>query len=273
MMRITKPILAAGTLAIIFGGIALAASLNVWKTESSKEPARFVRGDYAGLPNPADIRGSYTWLDLERVFGIDAAESAAAFAPPGLSLGTADRVSVLETAYAGLLQADVEVGTDSVRLFVALLTGLPHVPEEGTALPPGAVAYLQERGKIDGDGIARWSVQAAASGTPAATVDQAPVAASAEPAAAASPAAPAPAPATTVAPAAATEHSSADRVVTGSTTFGELYAWGVSEKAVADAVGFTPKNRTDSVRNAVSAEGGSFGTVKTKLQSLVDGAR
>ena len=50
-----------------------------WQTESTKEAAVFTSGEFAGQANPADIRGSYTFGDVEKNFGIPAALLAQAF--------------------------------------------------------------------------------------------------------------------------------------------------------------------------------------------------
>jgi hypothetical protein len=264
--------LAGATMLIMFGGIALSSALNLWKTEGSKEPVKFSQGQFAGQPNPSDIRGSYTWLDLEKNFGINGTEAAAAFSFGSAQLVVSERLNVLETMYVPLVPSGKEIGTDSVRLFVALLTSLPHNPEEGTALPPGAIAYLEERGKIDAQGKERWTAalagaegstaQAAASPAPTAVSPAAGAAAAGTPGTAAGTAA-------GTAPAAET-HVRPDRFVSGQTTVGELYTWGLTEAEVAKTLGFTPKNRTSSIKDEVSAAGGSFGSIKTVLQGLVD---
>ena len=288
MIRLRMIPLAGATMLIMFGGITLSSALNLWKTEGSKEPVKFSQGQFAGQPNPSDIRGSYTWLDLEKNFGIDAAETAAAFSFGSAQLVVSERLNVLETMYVPIVPSGKEIGTDSVRLFVALLSGLPHNPEEGTALPPGAIAYLEERGKIDAQGKERWTVVlsgAEGSSAPAAA-SPAPTAVSpaAGTAAAGTPGTAAPATAGTAAgtgtgtaagtaagtaPAAET-HVKPDRFVSGQTTVGELYTWGLTEAEVVKTLGFTPKNRTSSIKDEVSAAGGSFGSIKTVLQALVD---
>lgn len=276
MIRLRTLPLAIVTVALIFGGIAVAASLNLWKTESTKEPVKFKTGELAGLPNPADIRGSYTWLDIETAFGVNAAEAAAAFSTAELQLAVDQRVNALEGAYAGKVPAGREIGTDSVRLFVALMAGLPHEPEEGTALPDAAIAFLLQRGKIDATAAALWGLGsavpcatepvAAPAAAPAAQ-DAAPAVKPAETSKAA--AAPAPVEAAKAAPADA-EHVPADRVIAGKTTFGDLYLWGLSEAEVEAAAGFAPGPRSQSVRDGASAAGASFSAIKPKLQELVD---
>jgi hypothetical protein len=311
MIRIKTLPLSLILVAGIFGGIGIAKSVGYYETTSSKEPAKFKTGELAGLPNPADIRGSYTWLDLERVFGIPAAESAAAFSLPGHALAIDARVSELEEIYLTILPEGYEIGTGAVRLFVSLYTGLPLEAEEGSVLPDAALAYLATRPGIDAAGLQRYALPAAASQAteaqasaaqtpaiqPAATQPAAAPASQASTASAtASPATASPAsaaPATAVAPSQATaaapgtgsgtgsavgagtgtgSGSGSGRAVVGKTTFGDLYDWGLSEAQVESVLGYKPGARSQTVRDSAAAAGKEFSGFRTRLQALVDQA-
>jgi len=246
MIRVKSVPLAAITLFTLLAGVFGAKLLGVWNTESTKQPARYATGELAGLPNPADIRGSYTWVDIENAFGIPAAEAAAAFSTPSKGFAPTEKVNALETAYADItLPEGTEIGTDSVRLFVALYLGQPYLPEDGTLLPDEAIAILRTRPGVDTAALDRYAMPAV-------------------------PAAPAPA-ATTPAPA-TTEHVSPVGSITGKTTFGDLYDWGLTEADVETAIGFAPGPRTQSVRDAATAAGVEFSTMKAALQALLDSA-
>ncbi|MBU0927948.1 MAG: hypothetical protein KKA67_09380 [Spirochaetes bacterium] len=249
MIRVKPLPLAAIVVASIFGGVAVSKAVGYWRTTSSKEPVTFKSGELAGLPNPADIRGSYSWLDIEKAFGVPAAEAARAFSTADRALDPAERVSALEELYLPLLPPGLEIGTGAVRLFVSLYTGLPLDTEEGTALPAGAVAYLSSRPGADKAAIERYAIPNA----PAAP-------SSAAPPNSASPAAPA----QSAAPAA---------TVVGKTTFGDLYAWGLSEAQVGAAIGYAPGPRSQSVRDSASANGKEFSELKAALQALLDASR
>ena len=41
-----------------------------WQTESNKQPKKFETGEFEGMPNPEDIRGSYYFSDIENAFNI-----------------------------------------------------------------------------------------------------------------------------------------------------------------------------------------------------------
>jgi len=146
-MKMTSKYMAIAVAAIFAAGIGGAKLQGYWVTKSTKQPASIKTGEFAGMPSPSDIRGSYTWADVAKAFQIDVGQVMAAF---GAKADT-DKVNTLEAIYgeAGLPEG-VEIGTDSVRMFVSLYTGLPHpTAEEGTILPASAIAVLRTNGKAD----------------------------------------------------------------------------------------------------------------------------
>lgn len=259
-------------------GIAGAAVLGFWKTTSSKQPVAIKEGEFAGLPNPSDIRGSYTWADVAKAFNFDVKLALDAFG----ATSETEKVNTLETIYgeAGLPEG-VEIGTDSVRLFVSLLTGLPHTPEEGTILPSSAIAVLRENGKaetslIEAAAAKAYDPAAAASPAPASPVPASPAAASP---ATKSPA-PTPVPAalsstttistsTTVkAESAVVEHVAAPGTITGKTTFKELKDWGLDEEKIKTATGGKIGPDSSVIKDWAAANGLTFSELKVKLQEL-----
>lgn len=267
MIRVKTLPLAIAVVAVMFGGVALSKAVGYWNTTSTKEPAKFKNGELAGLPNPADIRGSYTWLDLEKAFGVPAAESARAFSTADRALDPAERVSVLEELYLPILPPGLEIGTGAVRLFVSLYTGLPLEAEEGSVLPDGALELLSQRPGMDDEALGRYVIP---SNAPAAPAPAAPVPA------APAPAAPAPAAASPAASQSGTSQAGTGsgqataRSIVGKTTFGDLYDWGLTEDQVAAAIGYAPGPRSQSVRDSATANGKEFSELKIALQALVD---
>jgi hypothetical protein len=252
---------------IFIAGIGLTMAFDLWHTSTTKEPAKYVSGEFAGQANPADIRGSYTFGDV-----------AAAF--PGVPLGVlADAFGVKGDAAAfavkNLESAEVEagavaVGTDSVRLFVARWLGLAFEPAEGTGLPPRAIELLEAAGATPtGAAPAATPVAqpAAASSAPAAAPASAPAPAAVVPAAT-----PAAQPAAVPAEHAVAEPVAGDRAVKGSTTFGQLADWGVAPAALEEAIGGAPGAPGTTVRDWCTEKGIEFSTVKAKVQALVDAA-
>ena len=52
------------TVANLIGGILLFSGLRLWKTAVPNKPALIKKRSFAGLPNPARYRGSYTYQDV-----------------------------------------------------------------------------------------------------------------------------------------------------------------------------------------------------------------
>lgn len=125
-MKLNTKIIVVITAVVIFGGIFASNSLGYWQTESSKIPKTFESGEFAGEPMPEDIRGSYSFEDVENAFGVEAGIIAAAF-----NLNSEDPGAImakdLEEIYEDF---PVEIGTGSLRKFVSLYTGLPYDGED-----------------------------------------------------------------------------------------------------------------------------------------------
>jgi len=270
-MKLTIKSMAIIIAGVFVLGIAGAAVLGFWQTTSTKQPVAIKEGEFAGLPNPADIRGSYTWADVAKVFNFDVKLAMEAFG----ATNEAEKVNTLEAIYGSAnLPEGVEIGTDSVRLFVSLLTGLPLSPEEGTILPEAAIAVLRKNGKAD---PALIEAAAAKAWNPAQkSAEPAPVpaptavpAAPAVPASTSSPAAqPAPTTATTVKAEAVVEHTATPGAVTGKTTFKELKDWGLSEEKIKSVTDGKIGPDSAVIKDWAAANGITFSELKVKLQDL-----
>lgn len=129
---------------ILVLGILISNSLGYWQTTSSKIPKVISKGDFVGQYNPADIRGSYTFADIESAFKIPVEVLAEAF---GIENDHPEDMQVkeLENIY-GILEGDLEIGTSSIRYFVALYMRLPYdVSAEIPYLTEKAVQILTEK--------------------------------------------------------------------------------------------------------------------------------
>ena len=244
-------------------GIAGAAVLGFWKTTSSKQPVAIKEGEFAGLPNPSDIRGSYTWADVAKAFNFDVKLALDAFG----ATSETEKVNTLETIYgeAGLPEG-VEIGTDSVRLFVSLLTGLPHTPEEGTILPSSAIAVLRESGKAETSLIEAAAAKAYDPAIAASPVPKSPTPTSAP---AASSSTTTISTTTTVkAESATVEHVATPGTITGKTTFKELKDWGLDEEKIKTATGGKIGPDSSVIKDWAAANGLTFSELKVKLQDL-----
>src|SRR6056297_2501878 len=69
-MKLRSPHIAVLTIAFMFGGILISMLGGLWQSESSKTPATYTSGEFAGQANPGDIRGSYTFADVAGAFDV-----------------------------------------------------------------------------------------------------------------------------------------------------------------------------------------------------------
>jgi hypothetical protein len=233
---------------LIFGGIAVSAALNLWQTSSSKIPATISGGEFTGRPDPGDIRGSYSLADIEAAFAVPVEVLARAFGVGHLEDPGAYQVKGLEELYEGLEEG--EIGTDSVRLFTALYSGLPYTPGETTRLPGPAVSQLRQLGTLTDKQLA--AAEAVKVDISAFKAEPGEAEASGEE---------------------ADTHAAdtiEERLVRGKTTFGELLSWGMSAAEIEEVLGLPVGPRGTSLRDYLVEAGVEFSTVKTDLQERVD---
>ena len=242
-MTITSKPLAVIVLVIMFGGIAFSSAMGWWVTESTKQPVTFTEGEFAGQANPADIRGSYTFGDIAKSFDVTPEVLAQAF---GVTEGDPAAFAVKELEVISL-DSGYEIGTVSVRLFVAYYTGLPFdTTGQEIYLPQPATDILLAKGNLTSEQIAyleKYKVTLGAS---------APVAES------------------TLVVVATSSTVSEENIVKGKTTFGELLAWGVSQEIIESIIGAPLPDLAMTMKDYASANGLNFETLKPALQAEVD---
>jgi hypothetical protein len=246
-MTLTSKPLAMTIFVVLFGGILFSSGMGWWQTESTKQAATFSEGEFAGLPNPADIRGSYTFGDVENNFDVSAATLAQAFGVASANpsaLGVKD----LEMIYA---DQEFEIGTASVRLFVAFYTGLPYEIVSDIYLPKRAVEILKSHATLTTDQIAYLDAHAVALDSNSATADSSQ---------------PAPAPEGDE----HTEAESTDRIIKGKTTFQEVLDWGVPQETIEAVIGGPMPNPLTKVKDYCLEKGLSFEAIKSAIQAEID---
>ncbi len=248
----------------VLGGIGTAAALGLWATTTDKVPGVYTEGEAAGKANPADIKGSYTFGDIEKAFGISADVLAQAFEIPEPEKAASFTVKDLESIYADDAAAGTEIGTGSVRYFVALYKGLPFEIDEVTYLPSAAVqllkadAPLSEAQKTDLDGIALGVAGDAAPIPPVIPTENQPPALPAEPADEEK---------NTPSP---TEQEKVAGTVKGSTTFNDLIDWGLSPEEIQSVIGTPAPSGSMTIKSYSEEKGVEFSTYKTAFQDLLD---
>lgn len=258
-MRLTSKPLAVIILIVMFGGILFSSAMGWWQTESTKQAATFNEGEFAGLPNPADIRGSYTFGDVESNFGVPAETIAKAFGAPPEIDPSAYKAKDLETLYA---DQEFEIGTASVRLFVALYTGLPYDLAEEVYLPKRAVEMLKSQATLTNEQIAYLDAHAIAIGPATVSNEPEPVL---SPEGASESQVEAPAGEETH-----TEADSTERIIKGKTTFKDLLDWGASQETIETIIGGPMPNPLTNVKTHCDAQGLYFGDIKVAIQVEID---
>jgi hypothetical protein len=238
-MNIRSALLAPVIVLSFVVGIGLTMAFNLWETESSKVPATYLSGEFAGEYNPGDIRGSYSFDDIEEAFGVPVEVLAKAFGVTETAKPGDFQAKQLEEIYAGLPEG--EVGTDAVRLFTALYIGRPYTPEETTLLPSPALSILKEKlSTADYEALREKSVSLSDI-----RLEE---------------------------PLTATEHTENedDTAIKGKTTFADLLDWGLSREEIEEVLGRPMGSRTAAVRDYLMEAGLEFSEYKTALQALVD---
>jgi hypothetical protein len=256
-MTLTAKTLAAILFVVMFGGIAVSSALGWWSTESTKVPAAFTEGEFAGRANPADIRGSYTFGDISKSFDLSPDVFAQAF-----QITSADPASFavkdLEALY---LNSGFEIGTNSIRLFVAFYIGLPFdTTGQEIYLPQPATEILLTQATLTSDQTAYLQAHTV-DVTPAASADLEPAPAQTEESALETDSTQ------------TTPTSSEDYVIRGKTVFGDLVAWGLSKEVIEDIIGAPMPDPAMKVKDYATANGLDFETLKTQLQLEVDKVR
>lgn len=265
-MRLTSKPLGLIVLAVIFGGIAFSAWMGWWQTESTKIPVVFTEGESSGSYNPADIRGSYTFGDVSTLFEIPISDLKEAFLLPEGDISSLG-VKELETIFEQAADEGMEIGTASVRLFVAYYKDLPFETAE-EYLPAPAVRILKARENLSEERLAYLENHVVSmeilgaspsAGQPledssGSVVDTGEVIAD-----------------STVVP---VEHDESvdDRLIKGKTTFREVLDWGVSQETIESVIGQSMPSPLLTIKDFCLEQGLEFATVKEALQAFVDSA-
>jgi hypothetical protein len=257
-MTLTSKPLALIVLFVMFGGIGISSALGWWETESTKEPARFTEGEFAGEANPADIRGSYTFGDIANSFDVTPEILAQAF-----QVSTDDPASFaikeLEELY---LDSGYEVGTNSVRLFVAYYLGLPFdTTSQEIYLPKPAANLLTNRATLAPEQLTyirehTVDVQPASSAYVEADPAQSEGSASETE--------------STQSASETTGSTEEDYLIKGKTIFGDLVRWGVPKETIEQIIGMPMPDPAIKIKDFAAANGLDFETIKTQLQIEVD---
>ncbi len=244
-------------LIVIFGGIAGTMAFNLWNTEGgggvqgsggSGVPVTFKVGEFSGEYNPADIRGSYSFGHISELFKIPLTEMGTAF-----GLGATENLEYfkcmdMHAAYANM-EEDVEIGTGSMKVFVALYAGLPYAIPDDEYLPQSAVELLKANVILTEDQVAFLDTHGIdISGLQIIE------------------------PSTVTGEGTPTEghEESIERNIKGNTTFKEVLDWGVPEEEIEDIIGEKLPATGMTIRDFTNQKGLDYGYIKASLQAKIN---
>jgi hypothetical protein len=247
-MKIKQSAIAVIILVIIFGGIGVTSALGLWHTTNTKEPARYSQGEFAGEYNPDDIRGSYTFGEISELFGIPVEDLGKAFALNDANVYASFACKDLEAMYTASAAEGKEVGTDSVRIFVALYNSLPITLNDATYFPAPAADVLKSKATLSDE-----QVQYIDSHTVTPVVAETNASAS-----------------TTAEPSKVENSEGTGNIIKGSTTFGEVLDWGINKEDIEKIINDKLPSNGDKIKDYATSKGIEFSTLKESLQDLVD---
>ncbi len=264
MLKLKSWQLGAAVLIVIFGGILLTTAFNIWTTETSKIPAKFETGDATGEYRPDDIRGSYTFADISALYQIPPEDLVAAFLIPEDADLRVFACKDLENQYLFLEETGMEIGTSSVRLFVALYTGLPYAIDEETHLLQPAVEILKQKAALTPEQLGYLEAHTIAldHDFDSFTVEEDEMTAQTDPVEDVS----------TDEPVSEEHVEETDRLIKGKTTFREVLDWGVSQDAIERILGEAMPSPLMIIKDYCLEQGLEFSDIKNALQAEVDAA-
>jgi hypothetical protein len=239
-MKLNKISLVVLIFIIFFGEILASKSLGVWQTESSKEPQKIASGEFKDMPDPEDIRGSYSFQDIESAFGVKASVLATAF---NIQTDNPEAIQAkdLESIYSNLGE-DIEIGTGSIKLFVSLYTGLPY--EGDDYILNKSVDVLKEEGKWTNGMESLLKdriIDVNEKSTFSPTMEEEVI-----------------------------ETHDTEEAVKGKTTVNEIISWGLSQEEIEIILGVKIENVNLLVRDICTTNGLQFSDIKNQLNDALN---
>ncbi len=244
-MKINSKIVALLIIVVLLGGVLILIVSGLWITEGKKVPTKITTGEFVGTSNPADIKGSYSLLDIETYYGVPSETIASAFLLDTSVMKAVEyKAKDIEEVYQDLGLVEGDIGTDSIRYFVSLYLEIPYVAEEDTILPLTAVNLLYTLEKISDEQYATLSER---SFNPSGinvmintTTDV------------------------------VEETTTQDMVVKGNTTFNDVISWGVPQSEIERVLGVPIGGKNTIIKDFATSNGVEFSLYKGKLQTLID---
>lgn len=250
-MKIKASMMAMLIMVIIFGGILVTMAVDIWSTTKSKTPIVYKEGTHVGEYNPEDIRGSYTFDEISTFYNIDLKVLFEAFGIDPNTDGTAIKTKDLETIFG---ESEVEIGNESVQVFVALYKNLP-ITLTDTYLPKSAVELIfqantqlndEQKTYLDNHQIElnKEDLTSAESDSTALILEQ------------------------TEAP--TLQESTEESLVNGKTTFQQVLDAGVSPAQIQEILGRVMPSSNQTIKDYCTSEGLSFSSIKDQINRIAE---
>jgi hypothetical protein len=238
-MKLNKISLIILIFVIFFGGIFVSKSIGLWQTESSKQPKKITSGKFQDMPDPEDIRGSYSFQDIESAFEVKASVLATAF---NIQTDKPEEIQAkdLESIYSNLGE-DIEIGTGSIKLFVALYTGLPYAGDD--YILNKSVDVLKEDGKWTDEMESLLKdriIDVNEKSTFSPTEEEKPI-----------------------------ETHETEEAIKGKTAVSEIIYWGLSQEEIENILGVEIENVNLLVKDICTANGLQFSDIKNQLNDAL----
>lgn len=234
-MKLTSRTMAWVLPVILFGGILLSQVTGVWSSDTEKKPNRFEDGLFEGEYDPADIRGSYTLMDVSTLFEIDLNLLIQAFTLNNDIDAENFQTNDLEAYFT---DSGYEIGNESVQVFVALYKGLPIVLDDAV-LPTAAVdILLQSRTDLTDEQrtyLEEYGKDVVASENPSEE-----------------------------------EEEESEIKINGTTTFQYVIDLGVSQEEIEEILGMKVEYTNQTIKDFCLDQGLSFSTIKTRLTEAIE---
>ncbi len=237
-MRLKNSHIGILVIIIIIGGIYVAKGFGLWSTESDKIPSRLSEGLGAGSYDPFDIRGSYSFGEISNLFEIDINLLAKAF-----QLGDGDDVKELKSkdleSMYGELEGDIEIGNESVQVFVAIMKE-HDISGADAFLPVSAVQVLLDENPNRSEDVLIYleshQVEASANGS---------------------------------IPEVEIKSESEGLKVNGNTTFSQVLGFGITKQDIESIIGAKMPPENQSVKSYCTENGLSFSVIKDALNARI----
>ncbi|WMJ23729.1 hypothetical protein RBG61_03445 [Paludicola sp. MB14-C6] len=237
-MKIKQLILGIVIVGVISATIITTKILGFWNTTSTKIPVKYQSGQFAGEYNPNDIRGSYTFKEISDLFKIPLNDLGKAFISNKDSYDTI-ACKDLETIYQTESQNAKEVGTNSVRIFVALYKGFKIELDNTTYFPETAKEILLSKGNLTNE-------QTEFINTHLVSVKS------------------------SLTNNSSSESEESENFIKGKTIFKEVFANGVKQEELEEVMGVKIDNTTAVIRDFCASKGLDFSKVKADIQNLIN---